>query len=135
MTKILIIEDETGILANVKEVLQLEGLDTIEATDGVAGIQLALEQAPDLILCDIKIPEVDGFGVLKSLRQNPETATIPFVVMSARTDPADISTLLEMGANSFLSKPFKITELLNSIYSLLGTDAQSSTPSLPALPE
>lgn len=115
MIKILVIEDEVLLRANTVQILAFEDFHTIEAENGLLGVQLAQEQLPDLILCDVMMPELDGYGVLVALRQNPLTSIIPFIFTTAKASYADLHQGMELGADDFLSKPFSADELLAAI--------------------
>ncbi|MDJ0702617.1 MAG: EAL domain-containing protein [Leptolyngbyaceae cyanobacterium MO_188.B28] len=115
MQKILVIEDEPQIRANTQEVLELGNFLVITAENGQAGLKLAEEEQPDLILCDIMMPELDGYGVLKALRHQPATAQIPIIFLTARSDQADIRRGMNLGADDYLPKPFEPTELLRAV--------------------
>lgn len=115
MAKILVIEDEESIRENILELLEAENFEGIGATDGKVGIKLAIAQIPDLILCDMMMPEIDGHGVLKALRSDPITATIPFIFLTAKADKSDIRTGMEMGADDYITKPCTPQELLKAI--------------------
>lgn len=115
MKKILIIEDEEFIRYNLIELLKTEDFDAIAAEDGRSGLKLAAEATPDLILCDVMMPELDGYEVLKCLRRNPATATIPFIFLTAKDTKADIRQGMELGADDYLSKPFTRAELMGAI--------------------
>ncbi|WP_009630924.1 response regulator transcription factor [Synechocystis sp. PCC 7509] len=115
MMKILVIEDEVLLRANTVQILSFEDFHTIEAENGLLGVQLAQEQLPDLILCDVMMPELDGYGVLVALRQNPLTSAIPFIFTTAKASYADLHQGMELGADDFLSKPFSADELLAAI--------------------
>jgi CheY-like chemotaxis protein len=115
MQKILVIEDEESIRTNILELLEAEGFSGISAENGSIGLQLAQEQRPDLIICDVMMPELDGYTVLAILRQDPATAMIPFVFLTARSDAADLRKGMELGANDYLTKPCTPTELLQAI--------------------
>ena len=115
MTKILVIEDEGLLRANTLQILEFENFQTIEAQNGLIGMQLAQEHLPDLIICDIMMPEVDGYGVLAALRQNPITATIPFIFTTAKASKADLRRGMELGADDYLTKSFTADELLVAI--------------------
>jgi len=115
MIKILVIEDEVLLRANTVQILAFEDFHTIEAENGLLGVQLAQEQLPDLILCDVMMPELDGYGVLVALRQNPLTSAIPFIFTTAKASHADLCQGMELGADDFLSKPFSADELLAAI--------------------
>ncbi len=116
--KILIIEDNFEIREGTAEVLSLTGdYEIITAPDGKAGVDLALKNKPDLILCDIMMPELDGYGVLYMLSKNEVTADIPFIFLTAKSERADLRKAMEMGADDYLTKPFDDVELLNAIES------------------
>ena len=115
MAKILVIEDEQSIRENILDLLEAENFEGIGAINGQVGIKLANEQIPDLILCDMMMPEVDGHGVLKALRSEPLTATIPFIFLTAKADKSDIRTGMEMGADDYITKPCTPQELLKAI--------------------
>ncbi|MEG4167961.1 MULTISPECIES: response regulator [unclassified Microcoleus] len=115
MAKILVIEDEEAIRENILELLEAENFEGIGAINGKVGIKLAIEQIPDLILCDMMMPEVDGHGVIKALRSEPLTATIPFIFLTAKADKVDVRTGMELGADDYITKPCTPQELLKAI--------------------
>ncbi len=115
MTKILVIEDAKDLRDDVVEMLTLEGYETKGAENGVVGVNLARQIYPDLIVCDIMMPELDGYGVLQDLRSTPDTATIPFIFLTAKTDRVDMRHGMVLGADDYLTKPFRVNELLDSI--------------------
>ncbi len=115
MPKILLIEDEPLIRDSLEDVLNLEGYSLATAQNGRAGIEAVQEALPDLIICDINMPEMDGYGVLESLRSNPRTREVPFVFLTARSGRADQRQGMEMGADDFLTKPFTVDELLRTV--------------------
>ncbi len=115
MKRILIIEDNPQIIDNIQKILSLEGFYVIAAQNGAIGVQLAKEEHPDLILCDVMMPELDGFAVLKMLRRNSLTATIPIIFLTAKTSHNDVREGMELGADDYLTKPFTILELLKTI--------------------
>ena len=115
MTKILVIEDERTHRINLHKVLSVEGFETIIAENGNMGIDLALQEQPDLIICDILMPELDGYKVLKVLQQNPITASIPFIFITAKSDPSDMRLGMNLGADDYLTKPFKRSEIVEAI--------------------
>nr|WP_117624837.1 response regulator [Sphingobacterium deserti] len=118
--KILIIEDNFEIREGTAEVLSLTGdYEILTAADGKVGVDLAIKNKPDLILCDIMMPELDGYGVLYMLSKNEVTAGIPFIFMTAKSERADLRKAMEMGADDYLTKPFDDIELLNAIESRL----------------
>ncbi|QDL11730.1 diguanylate cyclase [Brasilonema octagenarum UFV-E1] len=123
MTKILVIEDEKLVRENIIDLLAAEDFDTIAAANGRIGLDLALSQTPDLILCDLMMPEVDGYGVLTTLREKAITASIPFIFLTAKSARTDFRQGMDLGADDYLTKPFTRTELLNAIASRLTKQA------------
>ncbi|MEL7035781.1 MAG: EAL domain-containing protein [Cyanobacteria bacterium J06592_8] len=115
MRKILVIEDEDLIRINIKELLEVEHFQVWEAENGEIGVNLALKHQPDLILCDVMMPKLDGYGVLEKLRNYSTTATIPFIFMTALSDRTSLRKGMELGADDYLSKPCSATELLKAI--------------------
>lgn len=115
--KILLIEDNVEIRENTAEILELDNYEVITAENGKIGVDLAINQKPDLIICDIMMPELDGYGVLHLLSKNSETSDIPFVFVTAKADRGDFRKGMEMGADDYLTKPFDDIELLNAIES------------------
>lgn len=122
MTQLLIIEDEALILSNVVQILTFEGFETLQAADGVEGVALARAHLPDVILCDIRMPRLDGYGVLETLRGDPATAAIPFVFMTAKTNVGDLERVQEMTGVGYLLKPFEVDDLLAIIKEQLARD-------------
>jgi len=114
-TKIVIIEDSEDIRENTAELLELSGFEVLKAADGLEGVRLVKTSTPDLIICDIMMPHLDGFGVLQVLGQSPELSQIPFIFLTAKTDRSDIRKGMELGADDFLTKPFQEIELLKAI--------------------
>lgn len=115
MVKILVIEDEMEIRANLLELLALEGFDIIGADNGATGLVGALEHNPDLILCDVMMPELDGHDVLAALRQEPQTALTPFIFLTALADKTDIRKGMSLGADDYITKPFVCSEVIDAI--------------------
>jgi two-component system sensor histidine kinase/response regulator len=122
--RILLIEDEAQIRDNVHELLTLQGFDVDTAANGREGISQALLRQPDLILCDIMMPEVDGFQVLKVVRNNRATANVPFIFLTARAEPADVRRGMSQGADDYLTKPFTFQNLLTAIDTRLKREEQ-----------
>jgi len=112
MKKILIIEDNLDVRENLEEVLELYGYEAVAAENGKVGVQKALENPPDLILCDVMIPELDGFGVLNILSRKPATADIPFIFLTAKSEKEDFRRGMNLGADDYVTKPFYKDELL-----------------------
>ena len=123
MTRILVIEDDQDIRNDVLELLEAEGHTARGDEDGLAGVAAARTDLPGLIVCDIMMPGLDGFGVLEELRQDPVTATIPFVFLTARVDKSDLRRGMELGADDYLTKPFTRAELLKAIQVRLAKQA------------
>ncbi|MES2446720.1 MAG: response regulator [Bacteroidota bacterium] len=119
MKKALIIEDNDDIREGTAEILDLAGYETFTAKNGKIGVELAVKHLPDIILCDIMMPELDGYGVLYLLQKNPQTVNIPFIFLTAKAERADMRKGMEMGADDYLTKPFDDVELFNSIESRL----------------
>lgn len=115
MTKILVIEDDPVIRGNLIDLLELENYMVSHAEDGLSGVQLARESLPDLIICDIMMPNLDGYGVLTALRTQPATAMIPFIFLTAKADKADRRAGMGLGADDYLTKPFTSDEVLSAI--------------------
>jgi CheY-like chemotaxis protein/CRP-like cAMP-binding protein len=115
MHKILLIEDNRDVRENLAEILQLSGYDVLSAENGIKGVQLAQEESPDLILCDIMMPELDGYGVLKILNNKPDTMNIPFIFLTAKVDNEDFRKGMMLGASDYLTKPCSDVDLLEAI--------------------
>jgi CRP-like cAMP-binding protein/CheY-like chemotaxis protein len=113
--QVLIIEDNDDIRENIVEILELADFAVLQANNGKTGVDLVIKNKPDIILCDIMMPELDGYGVLYMLNKNPETATIPFIFLTAKAERLDLRKGMEMGADDYLTKPFDDIELLNAI--------------------
>ncbi|MBD1937016.1 response regulator [Microcoleus sp. FACHB-68] len=123
MKKILVIEDEKPVLTNILEILTSGGFNSIGADNGELGVQLAKENPPDLVLCDIMMPLLDGYGVLTLLRSEPATAAIPFIFLTAKADKTELRQGMNLGADDYLTKPFRRKELLEAISSRLAKHA------------
>ena len=115
MTKVLVIEDDRLTRDIILNLLLLREISAIAAADGRAGLQLAKEIIPDLILCDVRMPELSGYDVLAALRQDSTTATIPLIFLTAETNQDAIERGQQLGANGYLNKPFTTAELLSAI--------------------
>ena len=115
MATILVVDDHPGIRENVAEMLTLAGYRALEAENGKQAIELAKEHMPDLIVCDIMMPDLDGYGVLHMLSKHPETEHIPFIFLTAKTDRSDFRKGMEMGADDYITKPFEDVELLTAV--------------------
>jgi len=115
MAKILVIEDELSVRDNILELLEANNFQVTESDNGLAGIQLATQQLPDLIVCDVMMPQLDGYEVLTALRSNPATQTIPFIFLTAKASRDDWRQGMELGSDDYLTKPFTAKELLSAI--------------------
>ena len=112
---VLVIDDNADIRENTAEILDLAGYKTFTAENGKRGVDLAIKEKPSVIVCDIMMPELDGYGVLHLLRKNPGTQNIPFIFLTAKTERTDFRKGMEMGADDYITKPFDDIELLNAI--------------------
>src|SRR5258705_4597589 len=114
-SKILVIEDDEPLLNITAKLLALHGFETVSAQNGIVGVQRARECKPDLIICDLMMPDLDGYGVLEILRKDPQTAAVPVIIMTAKAERAAMRRGMELGADDFLTKPFTSDELLSSV--------------------
>ena len=112
---ILVIDDNEDIRENTAEILDLAGYKTFIAENGKKGVEIALREKPSLIICDIMMPELDGYGVLHMIRKNQETEHTPFIFLTAKTERNDFRKGMEMGADDYITKPFEDIELLNAV--------------------
>lgn len=119
MKTILVIEDNEDIRENVSEILTLSDYNVLAAANGKEGIEMARKNMPDLIICDIMMPGVDGYGVLHVLNKEPQTQNIPFIFLTSKSERSDFRAAMEMGADDYITKPFAGNELLNAIESRL----------------
>jgi two-component system, sensor histidine kinase and response regulator len=126
MSKILVIDDEQDIREKILSILEYEGYQPLSAADGAAGIQLARSAMPDLIICDILMPGISGYGVLETLRSDPATARIPFIFLTAIGTKEDQRYGMTLGADDFLTKPFSVDELLAAIQTRLDKRAATA---------
>jgi DNA-binding response OmpR family regulator len=123
MKKILLIEDNPEVRENTGEILSLANYQVVAAENGKIGVELAQKEKPDLIICDIMMPELDGYGVLHILSKNEQTANIPFIFLTAKTEKTDVRKGMNLGADDYLTKPFDDTDLLNAIEARLRKSA------------
>jgi DNA-binding NarL/FixJ family response regulator len=115
MKKILVIEDEPEMRRNLATILKLEKFTVVQAENGRAGIDLARKESPDLILCDVMMPEMDGHAVLKALRADAKLVTTPFIFLTAKGEKADFRSGMDLGADDYLTKPVAKVDLLSAI--------------------
>jgi len=128
MKKILIIEDEPEMRRNIATILRLEKYQPLTAEHGRLGVELALKENPSLILCDVMMPELDGYGVLHAIRANQSTEATPFIFLTAKGEKPDIRAGMNLGADDYLTKPVAKTDLLNAIAARLARAGQTSVP-------
>ena len=122
--KVLVIDDTQDIRFIISETLNLFGFHTLTAEDGVSGISTARDNLPDLIICDINMPNLDGYGTLKAMREHEATAGIPFIFLSGATDKSDMRRGMELGADDYLTKPFTHKELMAAVNTRLEKQAE-----------
>jgi len=115
MKKILVIEDEAKTRDNLVLMLEMEGFKPVSAPNGKVGVATAKRELPDVILCDVSMPELDGYGVLEALRADDKTVSIPFIFLTAKTDKKDLRTGMNLGADDYLTKPASAEEVLSAI--------------------
>ena len=120
MKTILIVDDETILRVNLCEMLAFEGFNVIDAENGVVAVRLARTCLPDIIICDVTMPEMDGFEVLERLQENPATAAIPVLLLTARAEKSAVQHGLEMGAIDYILKPFTFNDVLSKVHACLG---------------
>ncbi|KAB5487557.1 MULTISPECIES: response regulator [Flagellimonas] len=119
MTKILLVEDDTSLRENVEELLELSGFEVFTASNGKIAVEMARRELPDVVLCDIMMPEMDGYEVLEHLSSDESTKHIPFIFVSAKTERHEIRKGMNLGADDYLTKPFEEDELLGAIQTRL----------------
>ncbi|MEO0733694.1 MAG: response regulator [Bacteroidota bacterium] len=130
--RILVIEDNEDVRENLAEILTLYGFEVAEAANGLLGVKAALDHPPALILCDVMMPELDGFGVLNLLMENERIAGIPFVFLTAKTEREDVRRGMNLGADDYLTKPFYKDELLRVVKARLKKAAVRKPPATDA---
>lgn len=123
MHKLLLIEDDTAVRENTAELIELSGYEVITAPNGRIGVSSAKTNLPDIIICDIMMPEMDGYGVIKALSEDATTKHIPFIFLSAKTEHKDIRKGMDLGADDYLTKPFEEQDLFSAIESRLAKAA------------
>jgi DNA-binding NarL/FixJ family response regulator len=128
MKKILVIEDEPEMRRNLTTVLRFEKFQPLQAENGMVGVQLAKQEKPDLILCDVMMPELDGYGVIAALRADPATVGIPLIFLTAKGERPDIRAGMNLGADDYLIKPVAKPDLLAAIQSRLERASQQAIP-------
>src|SRR3954471_18810210 len=126
MKKILVIEDEPEMRRNLTTILRLENFQPLAAQNGKVGLEIAHRERPDVILCDVMMPELDGYGVIAGLRADAATVTIPFIFLTAKGEKPDIRAGMNLGADDYLTKPVAKADLLSAIRSRLGRASQQA---------
>lgn len=119
MKKVLLIEDDHILRDNTAEILELEKYKVLKASDGIEGVAIAKKELPDIIVCDIMMPKLDGYGVLENLSKTEQTKYIPFIFLSAKTERKDVRKGMNLGADDYITKPFEEDELITAIESRL----------------
>lgn len=119
MSTILLLEDHPLIRENIAEMLMINSIEVVECENGNEGLLALKDKLPDLILCDIMMPELDGYEFLVEIKKNKRTAKIPFIFLSAKTEKKEMQIGIDLGADSYLTKPFDQTELMAKIESFL----------------
>lgn len=133
--RILVIEDEPQMLRNLVTILRAEGFRPFSASGGEEGAAAASRDVPDLILCDLMMPGLDGFGVLSRLRADARTARIPFIFLTARGDRTDMRSGMNLGADDYLTKPIRVDDLLAAIHARLARFLQTASSPAPSHPQ
>ena len=124
--KILIAEDEPALRQNLQWMLEMEGFEVLTACDGRDAYTQACSLRPDLIVTDVMMPNMDGYALVKALREHPATATLPIIVLSAKADRGDVRTGMNLGADDYLTKPYRREELLETIQARLNRSSNLS---------
>jgi DNA-binding NarL/FixJ family response regulator len=119
MSKIVVIEDQPQMRRNIAFMLEMEQFEVFAAENGREGLELVRQHKPDLVICDVMMPQVDGYAVLEQLRKEPETATLPFIFLTAKGDKPDVRQGMNLGADDYLTKPVGRVDLLAAIRSRL----------------
>ncbi|MFZ9739359.1 MAG: EAL domain-containing protein [Prochlorotrichaceae cyanobacterium] len=128
MKTILVIEDDTAIRNNIAMILKSQGFTILQAEDGLTGVELALGSAPDLIVCDIMLPQISGYEILEQLRQEANLAVTPFIFLTALADRADMRQGMNLGADDYLTKPFTSQELIGAVNARLLKQQELTEP-------
>ncbi len=126
MKRILIIEDEPEMRRNIATLLRYQDYEPIEAENGRKGIEAARREKPDLVLCDVMMPELDGHGVLQALQQDAELALIPFIFLTAKGEKDDLRSGMDLGADDYLTKPVANADLVRAIEARLRRSQQQA---------
>lgn len=130
MKKILVIEDEAETLDNLVLMLEMEGFQPLSAPNGRVGVEIAKRELPDVILCDVSMPELDGYGVLEALRADSATVSTPFIFLTAKGDKRDLRIGMNLGADDYLSKPASAEDVLSAINTRLRRQRENEQATL-----
>jgi CheY-like chemotaxis protein len=125
MTKILVIEDNDGVREEIVDILRFEGYEVRDAENGRLGLALAKEWAPDLVVCDLMMPELDGYATLEAIRADPVTAATPFLCLTARGEQNDVQRAMALGADEYITKPFTADQLLAVLAAMAARSTRS----------
>ena len=128
MKRILVIEDEAEMRRNLVAILRLERFEPLAAGDGQLGVELAKSEKPDLVLCDVMMPKLDGYGVIAALRASSETAAIPFIFLTAKGEKPEVRAGMNLGADDYLTKPIAKADLVAAVRARLARAAQQTVP-------
>lgn len=120
MKSILVIDDNSDIRENIVEILELSGYKVFSAANGKEGIETAIKFRPDLIICDIMMPELDGYGVLEMIRNDEHMANTPFIFLTAKAEKSDFQQGIDLGASNYIKKPFDDHELIDAVKAQIG---------------
>jgi len=126
MRRILVIEDEPEMRRNIAALLRFHEYETVEAENGRKGVELARREKPDLILCDVMMPELDGYGVLRALQAEANLALIPFIFLTAKGEKVDLRSGMNLGADDYLTKPVANNDLVQAIEARLSRSGQQA---------
>ncbi len=126
--RVVVIEDEPEMRRNIVRLLRLEGYDPAEASTGEAGLSLVRERRPDLVICDVMMPGIDGHEVLRAVRADPQLKSVPLIFLTARADKTDLRGGMNLGADDYITKPFSNEDLLAAVAARLQRAAQTSRP-------
>jgi len=128
MTKILVVEDNEDVREEIVDILRFEGYDVRDAENGRLGVELVKSWGPDLIVCDLMMPELDGYQTLEAVRAHPAAAITPFLCLTARGERRDMRKAMELGADDYLTKPFTAGELLAALRAALSKRTRKPAP-------
>jgi CheY-like chemotaxis protein len=123
MNTILVIDDNEDFRADLREILEFENYATLEAENGQLGLQMIRQHSPDLIVCDVEMPVMNGIDVLRTAKADPAVAKIPFLIITGRSDEQTLKTSQDLAVEAYLTKPINVTEFLSTIVSFLSAEA------------